>query len=89
MNKVVISVFMIAGTLVIVFIFWQLTFANDGILRDGYNALANFVNTRYASVAGEGATILPEMGDTQKSEYASIFTSLNNDTWPDLSLNGY
>ena len=68
MNKIVITVFIIAGTLGAVFIFWQLMFAvgqsdgrNAGILRAGYNSCATYVNQQYARLSGTGATILPKM----------------------------
>lgn len=58
MSKTVRKVFLILGTLVLCFLVWQLVFNNGGIIRTGYNALANVVNTQYAKAAGSGKTIL-------------------------------
>lgn len=57
MNKTVIRVFAVVGVLVIVFIFWQLTFSTGGGLRSAYNAVAEAVNT------ATNSTVMP-MFDT-------------------------
>lgn len=58
MNKTVIKVFTIIGILVGIFIAWQLIFNDGGILRTGYNAMADGINGQWAKVAGSGQTIL-------------------------------
>lgn len=62
MNKTVKKVFMVVGLLVIIFIAWQLIFNDGGILKTGYNALANGINGQWAKVAGSGKTILATWG---------------------------
>lgn len=59
MNGVVKKVFILLGTLVLIFIIWQLVFNEGGILRTAYNAMATGINNQFAKVAGKGQTILP------------------------------
>lgn len=63
MNKTVIKVFTIIGILVGIFIAWQLIFNEGGILRTGYNALADGINGQWAKVAGDGQSILAKWED--------------------------
>ena len=58
MNKTVKKVFVLIALLVGIFIAWQLVFNNGGILRTGYNSLANGVNKLWGKAAGSGQTIL-------------------------------
>lgn len=58
MNKTVVKVFVLIGILVGIFIAWQLIFNGGGILRTGYNSLANGINGQWSKVAGSGQTIL-------------------------------
>ena len=58
MNGTVKKVFMLIGLLVIIFLAWQLIFNEGGILRTGYNSLANGINSQWVKVAGSGQTIL-------------------------------
>lgn len=58
MNKTVVKVFVLIGILVGIFIAWQLIFNEGGILRTGYNSLANGINKQWVKVAGSGQTIL-------------------------------
>ena len=62
MSKTIRQVFMIIGTLVVIFIAWQLIFNDGGILKNGYNALAKGINGQWEKVAGAGNTILVEWG---------------------------
>ena len=62
MNKTVKKVFLLIGTLVAIFLIWSLFFNDGGILRTGYNALANGVNGQWEKVAGTDQKILPEWG---------------------------
>ena len=59
MHKAVIQVFLVIGTLVFVFLMWQLIFKQGGILQTSYTSLANVINTQWARSAGEGQTIMP------------------------------
>lgn len=59
MNRTVKKVFLLIGTLVAIFIAWQLIFNDGGILRTAYNALANGINGQFAKVAGSGQKIVP------------------------------
>lgn len=59
MSKTVKKVFLILGTLVLIFLIWQLVFNKGGILVTGYNAIANGINGQWAKAAGSGKTILP------------------------------
>lgn len=63
MSKTVRKVFLIIGTLVLIFLIWQLVFNDGGILKTGYNALADGINGQWAKVAGDGKTILPRWGE--------------------------
>ena len=63
MNKTIKKVFMIVGLLVIIFLAWQLIFNDGGILKTGYNALVEGVNTQWAKTAGDGKSILASWGD--------------------------
>lgn len=58
MNSTIKKVFLIIGLLVLIFIAWQLIFNDGGILKTGYNSLANGINAQWAKVAGNGQTIL-------------------------------
>ena len=53
MNSTVKKVFLLIGLLVAIFLGWQLVFNDGGILKTGYNALANGINKQWAKVAGE------------------------------------
>lgn len=59
MNRTVKKVFLLIGTLVAIFIAWQLIFNDGGILRTAYNALANGINGQFAKVAGDNQKIVP------------------------------
>lgn len=62
MNATVRKVFVLIGLLVIIFIGWQLIFNDGGILKTGYNSMANGINAQWAKVAGSGQTILATWG---------------------------
>ncbi len=68
MNKTVKTVFLLIGTLVLIFLIWQLFFNKGGILKTGYNALANGVNGQWEKVAGTGQKILPEWDESDAAE---------------------
>lgn len=58
MNGTVKKVFLLIGLLVLIFLAWQLIFNEGGILRTGYNSMANGINKQWEKVAGSGETIL-------------------------------
>ena len=64
MNKTVKTVFLLIGTLVVIFLIWQLVFNDGGILKTGYNALAKGINGQWAKVAGSGEEIMAEWGSS-------------------------
>lgn len=64
MNKTVLKVFLLIGLLVGIFLAWQLIFNDGGILKFGYNSLANGINSQWEKVAGSGQTVLAEWGST-------------------------
>lgn len=71
MSKTIRKVFMIVGTLVLVFLIWQLVFNNGGIIKTGYNAIASGINTQWGKAAGEGNTLIPLWEDTDATEDAN------------------
>lgn len=68
MKKSTIAVFSLIAVLVAIFLVWQLVFADGGIIRTGWNALANGVNGQWEKVAGDGQTILPLWEDAVTSD---------------------
>ena len=67
MSKTVKTVFLLIGLLVLIFIVWQLVFNDGGILRTGYNAMAEGINAQWAKVAGSGQKILATWDDNADS----------------------
>lgn len=63
-NKVVVSVFSLIAIIVVIFLVWQISLGDDGILVTGYDALADGVNGQFEKVAGSGAKILPNWSET-------------------------
>ena len=59
MSKTVRKVFLIIGTLVLIFLIWQLVFNDGGILRTAYNAMAEGINGQYKKVSGKD-NLLPK-----------------------------
>ena len=59
MKKTIIEVFLVLGTLVAVFLIWELFFAETGIMHSMYNAIATGVNTQWGKLAGNSNKILP------------------------------
>lgn len=79
MNKTVRKVFMLVGTLVAIFIIWQLVFNDGGILRTAYNSVVNGINGQWKKVAGKGQEILPTWG-TDGADADSNGTGFDIDT---------
>lgn len=59
MNKMVVKVVLVLGTLVACFLGWQIMFNQGGIVKKGYNSVATGVNTQYTKVAGGKDALLP------------------------------
>ena len=73
MKKTLITVFLIIGALVLVLLVWELFFANDGILHQGYNALATGVNTVFTNFTGGDPAVdglLPIWDGGNNGQYA-------------------
>lgn len=62
MNATVKKVFVLIAILVGIFIAWQLVFNDGGILKTGYNSMANGINKQWEKVAGSGETVLAVWG---------------------------
>lgn len=73
MNKTVLKVFTLIGLLVGIFIAWQLIFNDGGILKTGYNSLANGVNKQWEKVAGSGETVLAAWGTANATSNGAGF----------------
>lgn len=58
-TKMIRTVVLILGTLVACFLGWQIVFNDGGIVKTGYNAMANGINTQWEKVAGDGSTLVP------------------------------
>ena len=52
-----LKVFLLIGTLVLIFLIWQLVFNDGGIVKTIYNSFANGVNKQWEKVAGGGEKI--------------------------------
>lgn len=64
MNKTVKTVFLLIGTLVLIFLIWQVVFKDGGIVKTVYDSMVNGINGQWEKVAGTGEKILPNWGDT-------------------------
>lgn len=64
MNKSVRKVFMLVGTLVAIFLAWQLIFNDGGILKTVYNGIADGINGQWEKVAGSGNDLVPNWTDS-------------------------
>ena len=69
--KPVVKVFLLVGTLVLIFLIWQLVFNGGGVIKTAYNAIANGINTQWEKVAGDDETLLPTWDDTDAEEDAN------------------
>ena len=63
MSKTVRKVFLIVGTLVFVFLVWQLVFNDGGIIKVAYNAFADGINGQWEKAAGGDNPLLPRWGE--------------------------
>lgn len=73
MNGTVKKVFVLIALLVGIFIAWQLIFNDGGILKTGYNSMANGINKQWEKVAGSGETILAVWTDSTSTSNGQGF----------------
>lgn len=71
MNKTVKKVFLLIGLLVLIFLIWQLVFNKGGIIKTGYNAIANGINKQWEKTAGKGEKLIPTWDDSDANENAN------------------
>lgn len=71
MSKTVKTVFLLIGTLVLIFLIWQVVFNDGGIVKTVYDAIANGINGQWEKVAGAGQTILPTWDQTSTNGNAN------------------
>lgn len=71
MSKTVRKVFLIVGTLVLVFLIWQLVFNEGGIIRTVYNAFVEGVNSQWAKAAGGDQPLIPTWEDSDAEDKAN------------------
>ena len=73
MSKTVRKVFLIVGTLVLVFLIWQLVFNPNGIVKTAYNAFATGINGQWQKAAGGGdnAKLIPTWNDSNADKGAN------------------
>lgn len=64
MSKTVKQVFLIIGTLVLIFLVWQVMFKDGGVVKTVYNSMVNGINAQWEKVAGSGQKILPTWAET-------------------------
>ena len=64
MKKTIITVFIVLAVLVLVFLIWELFFAEKGILHTIYNGAASGINTQWQKLAGNGSTLVPLWDNT-------------------------
>jgi hypothetical protein len=67
MSKTIRTVFLIIGTLVLIFIAWQLIFNDGGILKTMYNGIANGLNCQWNKVTGDTSSLIPTWGSNASS----------------------
>lgn len=56
------KVFLVVGTLVVIFLVWQLVFNHGGILETSYNAVAGVINNTWQSISGGTSPLIPLWG---------------------------
>lgn len=66
MKKTIITVFLILAVLVLVFLVWELFFAETGILHSIYNGAVSGINKQWQKVSGDKSEIIPKW-DSGKS----------------------
>lgn len=64
MKKTIITVFLVLAVLVLVFLIWELFFAEKGILHTIYNGAASGINTQWKKLAGNDSTLIPLWDNT-------------------------
>lgn len=72
-NGTVKKVFLLLGTLVAIFIAWQLIFNDGGILKIAYNGIADGINGQWEKAAGDGAELVPQWGDDNADDNGKAY----------------
>lgn len=73
MSKTVRKVFLIVGTLVFVFLVWQLVFNDGGIIKTVYNAFVDGVNGQWHKAAGDDSDLLPHWDESKAEDNGKGF----------------
>lgn len=68
MNKTIMKVFLIVALLVVIFLAWQLIFNENGILRTGYNKMADGINNQYKKVAGGDGEVIAKWDNKKNAD---------------------
>lgn len=71
MSKTVKTVFLLIGTLVLIFLIWQVVFNDGGIVKTVYDAIASGINGQWVKVAGNNSQLLPLWNDTSTNGNAN------------------
>lgn len=71
MSKSVRKVFLIVGTLVLVFLIWQLVFNDGGIVKTVYNAFVDGINGQWQKAAGGDSKLIPSWDDSDAEQNAN------------------
>lgn len=59
MKKTILTVFIVLAVLVLIFLVWELFFADTGVMHSIYNSVASGLNAQWAKVAGTNSELLP------------------------------
>lgn len=59
MKKTILTVFLVLAVLVLIFLVWELFFADNGVMHSIYNSVAKGLNEQWAKVAGTDSVLLP------------------------------
>lgn len=81
--KTITKVFLVVGTLVLIFLIWALFFNKDGVLQTGWNALISPVNNVWQNLTGDTtAELLPEWDAVEEGGNFEGSDSLGDHTGP-------
>lgn len=58
--KMITKVFLVIAVLLICLIVWALFLGGDGILQNGWNGIAEQVNTTWKAITGSSDNVIPE-----------------------------
>lgn len=60
MKSTIAKVFLIIGVLVLCLLVWALFFNDGGILENGWNGMAEQINTTWKKITGSSEGVVPE-----------------------------